>query len=97
LLHNVTCLLRGLLQYGTPRPANARDNQIALAKGMYKIIIRRSLCNMTSSEHSSPTTASPGYLNTPAEQYSDLKSLNMKRIKACKEDINNFLKEIQEK
>jgi hypothetical protein len=49
-----------------------------------------------SPEPSSPTTASPGYANTPEHQESVLKPYLMKIIKSFKEDINNSLKEIQE-
>ena len=48
------------------------------------------------SENSSPTSASPGYPNTPEKQDSDLKSHLMMMIKDFKKDINNFHKEIQE-
>jgi hypothetical protein len=76
------------------RPANARDNH--MVKGKHKNIIIGSPYNMDPSEPVSPTTAIPGYLNTPEEQDCDLKSYFMKMIKAFKEDINNSLKEIQE-
>ena len=46
---------------------------------------------MISSNHSYPTTASPGYPNTPEKQDFDLKS-NV--IEAFKENLHNFLKEI---
>jgi hypothetical protein len=48
------------------------------------------------SENSSPTSASPGYPNTPEKQDSDLKSHLMMMIEDFKNDINKFLKEIQE-
>ena len=48
------------------------------------------------SENSSPTSASPGYPNTPEKQDSDLKSHIMMMIEDFKKDINNSLKEIQE-
>jgi hypothetical protein len=48
------------------------------------------------SEHSSPTTARPGYPDTPENQDADLKPYLMKIIVSFKEDINNTLKEIQE-
>ena len=50
----------------------------------------------TSSEHSTPTTVSPGYPNTPEKQDSDLKSYLMMLVEDIKNDINNSLKEIQE-
>jgi hypothetical protein len=52
---------------------------------------------LASSELSSPTTASPGYLNTLKKQDLDLKSLLKMLIEDFKKDINNSLKEIQEK
>jgi hypothetical protein len=62
-----------------------------MAKDKHKNIINRSQCNMTLSEPSVPTTASPGYPNTPEKQDFDLKS-NV--IEAFKENLHNFLKEI---
>ena len=50
----------------------------------------------TSSEPSSPITASPEYTKTPENQEADLKSYLMKIIESFKEDINNSLKEIEE-
>jgi hypothetical protein len=41
-----------------------------------------------------PTTASPGYLNTPEKQYSDLKSCLMFLVEDFNKDISNSLKEI---
>jgi hypothetical protein len=52
---------------------------------------------MAASEAISPTSASCEYPNTPEQQDCDLKSHLMKIIEAFKEDINDFLKEIQEK
>jgi hypothetical protein len=49
-----------------------------------------------SSESSSPTTVSPGYLNTLEKQESGLKSHIMIMIEGFKKDINNSLKEIEE-
>ena len=43
-----------------------------------------------------PTTASPGYTNTPENQDADLKSYLMKIIELFKEGINSSQKEIQE-
>jgi hypothetical protein len=45
-------------------------------------------------ETNSPTTASPGYPNTPENQDSDLKSHLFVMIEDSKKDINNSLKEI---
>jgi hypothetical protein len=51
---------------------------------------------LISSEASSPTTASPGYLSIPGKQDSDLKSHLMIIIEDFKKDINSSLKDIQE-
>jgi len=45
----------------------------------------------------SPTTAILEYTNTHENQEVDLKSYLMKIIESFKEDINNSMKEIQEK
>jgi hypothetical protein len=49
-----------------------------------------------SSEPSTPTSASPGYPNTPKKQDSDLKSYLMMLVEDIKKGINNSLKELQE-
>jgi hypothetical protein len=43
-----------------------------------------------------PTTASPGYPNTPEKQDSDLNSYGMMLVEDFKKEINKSLKEIQE-
>jgi hypothetical protein len=48
---------------------------------------------MASSEPSSPTTASPGYLNTLEKKDLDLTSHLMMMIEDFKNDINNPLKD----
>ena len=66
-----------------------------MARG--KGISKRSQGYLVSSEHSSLTTASPGYPNTPEKQDSDLKShLMMIMIEDFKKEINNSIKEKQE-
>ena len=50
-----------------------------------------------SSEPNSPTIASPGFTITPEKQDMDLKSLLMMMMENYKKDINNSLKEIEEK
>ena len=62
----------------------------------HKNISNRNQGYLASSEPNSPTTASPGYPNTPIKQDSDLNSPFMKIIEDFKKDINNSLKEIQE-
>ena len=50
---------------------------------------------MATSEPSSPTTASPGYPNTPEKQELDLKLYLIMLIEDFKKDLNNSLREIQ--
>ena len=50
---------------------------------------------MASSEPNTPTTASPGYHNTPERQDSYFKCVMM-LVENFRKDINNSLKEIQE-
>jgi hypothetical protein len=66
-----------------------------MVKGKHKTISNRNQNTWASSEPSS-TTASPAY-NTPENKESVLKSYLMKIIESFKEDINNSLKEIQER
>jgi hypothetical protein len=83
-------------QSETARSANTRDDQMSRGKG--KNINNRNQGYLASSESSSPTTASPGYPNKPEKQDSDLKSHPMMMmIEDFKKDINNSLKELQEK
>ena len=77
-------------QSETVRPASARDNQMSRGKG--KNISNRNQAYLASSEPSSPTTASPGYPNTPQKQVSDLKSHLMMMIEDFKKDVSNSLK-----
>jgi hypothetical protein len=67
-----------------------------MARGKHKNISNRFQCYLAISEPSSPTTASPGYPNTPKKQDSDPKPHLMKMIEGFKENINSSLKEIQE-
>ena len=60
-------------QWETARPANTRDNRMARGKG--KNISNRNQ-GYLASETSSPTTASPGYHNTPEKQDSDLNHIS---------------------
>jgi hypothetical protein len=50
---------------------------------------------LASPEPSTPTSESPGYLNTLEKQDSDLKSYLMMLVEDSKKDINNSLKETQ--
>jgi hypothetical protein len=56
-----------------------------MERGKSKNISNRNQGFLASSEHSSPTTASPGYPNTPEKQDSDLKSHLMMMIEDFKE------------
>ena len=67
-----------------------------MAKGPQKNTINKSQGNMAPSEHSYPTTPSPGYPNTTKTQENDLKSNLIKMIEAFKEESNKYLNEIQE-
>jgi hypothetical protein len=57
---------RNKLQPEIARTSNTRDKQ--MAKGKCKNLTNRNQDYMASSEPSSPTTASPGYSNTPEKQ-----------------------------
>jgi hypothetical protein len=97
LTHLITDLQthrRDKLQSEAARPVNNRNNQMARDKG--KNISNRKQGYLTSSEPSSSTTASPGYLNTLEKKDSDLKSHLMMMIEEFKKVINNSPKEIQE-
>jgi hypothetical protein len=67
-----------------------------MAKGKCKNLTKRNQDHTSSSEPSTPTSASPGYSNTPEKQDSDLKSYLMMLVEDIKKGINNSLKEIQE-
>ena len=68
---------------------NTGDSQ--MARGKYKIIHNRGQYILGPSEPSSPTTESPGYTNTPENQYADIISYVMKIIESFWEDIINSL------
>jgi hypothetical protein len=65
-----------------------------MAKDKCKNLTNRNQDYLASSEPSTPTTGSPGYLNAPENQYSDLKSYFMMLVEDFTKDINNSLKEI---
>jgi hypothetical protein len=67
-----------------------------MAKGKHKNLTNRNQDHSTLSETSIPTSASPGYPNTPEKQDSDLKSYLMMLVEDIKKNFNNSLKEIQE-
>jgi hypothetical protein len=63
-----------------------------MAKGKRKNLTNRNQDHSPSSESSTPTSASPGYLNTPENQDSDLKAYLMMLVEDFKKGINNSLK-----
>jgi hypothetical protein len=65
-------------------------------KGKGKNLTNRNQDHSPSSEMSTPTSASPGYLNTPEEQDLDLKSYLLVLVEDIKKGFKNSLKEIQE-
>jgi gas vesicle protein len=67
-----------------------------MVKGKRKNLTNRNQDHSSSSEPSNPTSVSPGYLNTPEMQDSDLKSYLLILVEDIKKDFNNSLKEIQE-
>jgi gas vesicle protein len=67
-----------------------------MAKVKSKNLTNRNPDHSPSSEPSTPTSASPGYPNTPKKQDSNLKSYLMMLVEDIKKDFNNSLKEIQE-
>jgi gas vesicle protein len=67
-----------------------------MAKGKSKNLTNRNQDHWASSGPSTPTTASPGYPNTPKKQASDLKSYLMMLVENFKKGISNSLKEIKE-
>jgi hypothetical protein len=82
------------LQPETTITTNSRDYQ--MVKGKCKNITNRNQDHSPSSEPNTPTSASPGYPNTPEKQDSDLKSHLMMLVEDIKKDFNNSHKEIQE-
>jgi chromosome segregation ATPase len=67
-----------------------------MAKGKCKNLTNRNQESSLSSEPSTPTSASPGFPNTPQKQDSDLKSYLMMLVEDFKKGINNLLIEIKE-
>jgi hypothetical protein len=65
-----------------------------MVKGKWKNLTNRNQDHSLSSETKTPTSASPGYPNTPEKQDSDLKSYLIMLVKDLKKGIDNSLKEI---
>jgi chromosome segregation ATPase len=67
-----------------------------MAKGKRKNLSNRNQDHSPSSEPSTPTSASPGYPNTPDKLHPELKAYLMMMVEDIKKDFNNSSKEIQE-
>jgi hypothetical protein len=67
-----------------------------MVRGKCKNLTNRSQDHSPSSEHSTPTSPSPGHTNTPEKLDLDLKAYLMMMLEDIKKDFNNSLKEIQE-
>jgi hypothetical protein len=67
-----------------------------MAKGKRKNLTNRNQDHSPSSEPSTPTSASPGYPNTPKKIDLDLTAYLMMMVEDIKKDFNNSLKGIQE-
>jgi hypothetical protein len=66
-----------------------------MGKGKCKNLTNRNQDYSPSSEPSTPTSASPGYPDSPEKQDSDLKLYLMMLVEDIKKGFNNSLKEIQ--
>jgi hypothetical protein len=66
-----------------------------MAKGKHKNLTNKNQDHSPSSEHGTPTSASPGKPNTPKKLDLDLKACLMMMVEDIKKDFNNSLKEIQ--
>jgi hypothetical protein len=67
-----------------------------MAKGKHNNLTNRNQDHSPSSEHSAPTSASPGHPNTPEKIDPDLQAYLMMMVEDIKKDFNKSLKEIQE-
>jgi hypothetical protein len=67
-----------------------------MAKGKHKNLTNRNQGHSPSSERSTPTSTSPGHLNTPEKLDQDLKAYLLMMVEDIEKDFNNSLKEIQE-
>jgi hypothetical protein len=59
-----------------------------MAKGKYKNLTNRNQDHSPSSEHSTPTSPSPGYPNASKKLDQDLKAYLMMMVKDIKKDFN---------
>ena len=67
-----------------------------MTKGKLKNLTNRNQNHSPSSEPSTPTSARPGYPNTPEKLDGDLKAYLMMMVEDIKKDFSNSLKELQE-
>jgi 5-methylthioribose kinase len=67
-----------------------------MVKGKQKNLTNRIQDHSPSSEHNTPTSASPGHPNTPKKLDPDLKAYLMMMVEDIKKDFNSSLKEIWE-
>ena len=67
-----------------------------MVKGKCRNLTNRNQDHSPSSEPSTPTSPSPGHLNTPENLDPDLKAYLIMMVEDIKKDFNNSLKEIQE-
>ena len=67
-----------------------------MVKGKHKNLTNRNQNHSPSSEHSTPTSPSPGHPNIPEKLDLDLKAYLMMMVENIKKDFNNSLQEIQE-
>jgi hypothetical protein len=67
-----------------------------MAKGKHKNLTNRNQDHSPSTEHSIPTSPSPGHSYTPENLHPDLKAYIMMMVEDIKKNFNNSLKQIQE-
>jgi hypothetical protein len=67
-----------------------------MVKGKCKNLTNRNQGHSPSSEHSIPTSPSPGQPNTCEKLYPELKAYLMIMVEDIKKNFNNSLKDIQE-
>jgi hypothetical protein len=67
-----------------------------MARGKCKNLTNRSQDHSPPSEHSTPTSPSPGHPKTPEKLDPDLKAYLMMMVEDITKDFNNSRKEIQE-
>jgi hypothetical protein len=66
-----------------------------MAKGRHENLNNRNQDHSPSTEASTPTSAIPGYPNTPQNLGPDVKAYLMMMVEDIKKHFNNSLKEIQ--